>query len=49
MALGRLAFHAAWEEAVGLARRLLRRGLRPLVRAAREPAAGLPWQEAGDG
>jgi CRISPR-associated protein Cas1 len=32
---GRLAFYAAWEEAFGPSRRLLRRGLRPLVRACR--------------
>lgn len=45
---GRLAFYAAWEEAVQPARRLLRRGLRPLVRAAKAAAAGLPWEEAED-
>lgn len=38
---GRLAFYAAWEEAFLPARRLLRRGLRPLVRAARAAAQGL--------
>jgi CRISPR-associated protein Cas1 len=43
---GRLAFYAAWEEAVGPARRLLRRGLRPLVRACRARGSGL-W-EGGD-
>jgi CRISPR-associated protein Cas1 len=45
---GRLAFYAAWEEAVAPARRLLRRGLRPLVLAARASAAGLGWAEAAD-
>jgi CRISPR-associated protein Cas1 len=38
---GRLAFYAAWEEAVAPLRRLLRRGLQPLVRRAREAAGGL--------
>ncbi len=38
---GRLAFYAAWEEAFQPARRLLRRSLRPLVRAARAAAQGL--------
>jgi CRISPR-associated protein Cas1 len=38
---GRLAFYAAWEEAVGPARRLMRRGLRPLVRACRARGAAL--------
>lgn len=32
---GRMAFYAAWEQAAGPARRALRRGLRPLVAAAR--------------
>jgi len=39
---GRLAFYAAWEEAFLVPRRLLRRGLRPLVRAARAAAQALP-------
>lgn len=38
---GRFAFYAAWEEVVLPARRLLRRSLRPLVRAAREAATGV--------
>ena len=38
---GRLAFYAAWEQAFLPARRLLRRGLRPLVRAARAAAQDL--------
>ena len=37
----RLAFYAAWEEVAAPARRQLRRGLRPLVRAARLAAAPL--------
>ncbi|WP_439578181.1 CRISPR-associated endonuclease Cas1 [Elioraea sp.] len=41
---GRLAFYAAWEEAFLPARRLLRRGLRPLVRAARAAAQGVVEQ-----
>jgi CRISPR-associated protein Cas1 len=35
---GRMAFYAAWEQAAGPARRALRRGLRPLVNAARDRA-----------
>lgn len=35
---GRMAFYAAWEGAVGPARRALRRGIRPLVAAARDRA-----------
>ncbi|MCS6891188.1 MAG: CRISPR-associated endonuclease Cas1 [Rhodovarius sp.] len=42
---GRVAFYAAWEEAVAPARRLLRRGLRPLVRAARAACAELTAEE----
>jgi CRISPR-associated protein Cas1 len=45
---GRLAFYAAWEEAVAPARRLLRRGLRPLVRAARAACGALLAEDAGD-
>lgn len=45
---GRLAFYAAWEEAVAPARRLLRRGLRPLVRAAREACGALLAEGVGD-
>ncbi|MFN3448272.1 MAG: CRISPR-associated endonuclease Cas1 [Roseococcus sp.] len=45
---GRLAFYAAWEEAVTPARRLLRRGLRPLVRAAREACRPLLAEDAAD-
>ncbi|WP_135467884.1 CRISPR-associated endonuclease Cas1 [Crenalkalicoccus roseus] len=45
---GRLAFYAAWEEAVAPARRWLRRGLRPLVRAARAAASGLAWEGPAD-
>lgn len=45
---GRLAFYAAWEEAVVPARRLLRRGLRPLVRAAREACDALLAEDAAD-
>lgn len=45
---GRLAFYAAWEEAVAPARRMLRRGLRPLVRAAREACAALLAEGVSD-
>lgn len=45
---GRLAFYAAWEEAVAPARRLLRRGLRPLVRAAREACGALLAEGVSD-
>ena len=38
---GRLTFYAAWEEAVAPLRRKLRRGLRPLVRAAKTASAAL--------
>lgn len=43
---GRLAFYTAWEEAIAPLRRGLRRGLRPLIRAARTAAADLPWEES---
>jgi CRISPR-associated protein Cas1 len=51
---GRMAFYAAWETAVGPARRALRRGLRPLVAAARararlaSAALGADPEEADD-
>ncbi|MCX7685109.1 MAG: CRISPR-associated endonuclease Cas1 [Acetobacteraceae bacterium] len=45
---GRLAFYAAWEEAAEPLRRKLRRGLRPLVRAARAASAGLFSERDGD-
>lgn len=45
---GRLTFYAAWEEAVSPLRRKLRRGLQPLVRAARTASAGLFSERDGD-
>jgi CRISPR-associated protein Cas1 len=45
---GRIAFYAAWEEAVRPVRNLLRRGLRPLVRAARNAGNGLFAEAASD-
>ena len=45
---GRLTFYTAWEEAVSPLRRKLRRGLQPLVRAARTASAGLFSERDGD-
>lgn len=45
---GRVAFYAAWEEGAAPMRRLLRRGLQPLVRAARDASNALLSEGVAD-